>query len=445
MLVQQTVSADVIAAIPSSRNASGIQSLIPGLNVSQAGVAVGGGDSGGIAGGIGGLAGTIHGGNTYGSRTKTDGLNTDFTGQAIAGGQLLNTAGASEVVINVSGGLGEAEGAGVILNITPKDGGNTFRGSAFVNGATGGMQGDNYTQSLKDQGLRAPSKLKSLYDWDAMGGGPIKRDKLWFYVTYRQVGSNSTVPGMWVNKNANNPNLWVVDFDLSQPAFTDSFDQHIIGRLTWQATRRNKLTFYWQEQYNYIGAEGGGTPTQTPDGTGLTLLQTVPHPAGHLDVSDQRQAAGGGGDRDLRGHVHPERRGRAAHRRHRRRQQSADDSAARTNGQHPELQLFDPGPDLPASRARERRIQRQPDRDAGMAGVPLVCQRRAQHEVRLPGRVQHADEELLLRQHRHPGPDEQRRAESNHGEPRLSRLASYRPPRHPRSTSTRRISGPGTG
>ena len=50
--------------------------------------------SGGIAGGIGGLAGTIHGGNTYGSRTKTDGLNTDFTGQAIAGGQLLNTAGA---------------------------------------------------------------------------------------------------------------------------------------------------------------------------------------------------------------------------------------------------------------------------------------------------------------------------------------------------------------
>ncbi len=273
VLVQQTVSSDVIAAIPSSRNASGIQSLIPGLNVSQAGVAVGGGDSGGIAGGIGGLAGTIHGGNTYGSRTKTDGLNTDFTGQAIAGGQLLNTAGASEVVINVSGGLGEAEGAGVILNITPKDGGNTFRGSAFVNGATGGMQGDNYTQSLKDQGLRAPSKLKSLYDWDAMGGGPIKRDKLWFYVTYRQVGSNSTVPGMWVNKNANNPNLWVVDFDLSQPAFTDSFDQHIIGRLTWQATRRNKLTLYWQEQYNYIGAEGGGTPTQTPDGTGLTLFK----------------------------------------------------------------------------------------------------------------------------------------------------------------------------
>jgi Carboxypeptidase regulatory-like domain len=273
VLVQQTLSSDVISAIPSSRNASGIQSLIPGLNVSQAGVAVGGGDSGGVAGGMGGLAGTIHGGNQYGSRTKTDGLNTDFTGQAAAGGQLLNTAGASEVVINTSGGLGEAEGAGVILNITPRDGGNTFSGSVFANGANGSMQNSNYTQSLKDQGLKAPSNLTSLYDVDAMGGGRIVRDRLWFYLTFRQVVSNTTVPGMWVNKNANNPNSWVVDFDLTQPAYTDTLDRHAIGRLTWQATPRNKLTAYWQEQYNYIGADGGGTPTQTPEATGLTLFQ----------------------------------------------------------------------------------------------------------------------------------------------------------------------------
>src|SRR4030095_13264061 len=184
--VQQTLSDEVIAAIPSSRNASGLQSLIPGLNVTQAGVAVGGGDAGGISGGMGGLAGTIHGGNTYGSRTKTDGLNTDFTGQAAAGGQLLNTAGASEVVINTSGGLGEAEGAGVNLNVVPKDGGNTFRGSVFGNTAKDWMQADNFTDALKAQGLRTPGKLKNLYDVDAQFGGRIIRDKLWFYFTVRQ-------------------------------------------------------------------------------------------------------------------------------------------------------------------------------------------------------------------------------------------------------------------
>src|ERR1044072_4690660 len=35
--VQQTVSKEIITAIPSSRNASGIQSLIPGMNTAQAG------------------------------------------------------------------------------------------------------------------------------------------------------------------------------------------------------------------------------------------------------------------------------------------------------------------------------------------------------------------------------------------------------------------------
>src|SRR5678816_3727046 len=78
---------------------------------------------------------------------------------------------------------------------------------------------------------------------------------------------------MWVNKNANNPNSWAVDFDLNQPAFTDTNDRHEILRLTWQASRRNKLSGYWQEQHNYIGKEGGGTPTQTPEGTGLTRFK----------------------------------------------------------------------------------------------------------------------------------------------------------------------------
>jgi hypothetical protein len=271
--VQQTLSDEVIAAIPSSRNAAGLQSLIPGLNVTQAGVAVGGGDGGGINGGMGGLAGTIHGGNTYGSRTKTDGLNTDFTGQAAAGGQLLNTAGAQEVVINTSGGLGEAEGAGVILNIIPREGGNTFSGSLFGNTARDWMQDSNYTQALKDQGLRSPARLNSLSDVSAMGGGKIIQDKLWFYVTARQVKADNTVPGMWVNKNANKPDVWAVDFDLSQPAFTDANDRHEIGRLTWQASRRHKFSGYWQQQHNYIGKEGGGTATQTPEATGLTSFK----------------------------------------------------------------------------------------------------------------------------------------------------------------------------
>src|SRR5881396_896877 len=64
--VQQTLSKDVLAAIPSSRSGGGIQSLIPGMRDN--------GDSGGINGG-GGSAGQIHGGKGNDSRTYTDGQN----------------------------------------------------------------------------------------------------------------------------------------------------------------------------------------------------------------------------------------------------------------------------------------------------------------------------------------------------------------------------------
>src|SRR5438034_7153328 len=68
--VQQTVSKDILTAIPTSRNASGIQNLIPGMTTSQSGASVSGGDSGGIQGGQGAMAGRIHGGKADGSRTK---------------------------------------------------------------------------------------------------------------------------------------------------------------------------------------------------------------------------------------------------------------------------------------------------------------------------------------------------------------------------------------
>ena len=103
--VQQTVSNDVIRAIPSSRSAGGIQALIPGMSSS--------GDSGGINGG-GGSAGSIHGGRGSDSRTYSDGLNIGWAGGG--GGQwgnMVNVAAAQELVLSTSGGLGEAETSGV--------------------------------------------------------------------------------------------------------------------------------------------------------------------------------------------------------------------------------------------------------------------------------------------------------------------------------------------
>jgi hypothetical protein len=260
--VQTIVDRDVIAAIPSSRNATGIQSLVPGMSSN--------GDSGGITGGTGGTAGNIHGGRASDSRTLHDGINTGWAG-ANSNAAISNVAGSQEVVLTTSGGLGEAETAGATLNIIPRDGGNDFSGTFFMSGANGSMQGSNYTQELQDAGLRSPQELRKVFEFNPMGGGRIVRDKLWFYATYRSLSAENTVPGMFANRNAGDPTKWVVDFDTSRPAYNDNIDWNAIGRITWQISPRNKFSFSHSQQYSRRNSEGGGQATRTPEAVGQTL------------------------------------------------------------------------------------------------------------------------------------------------------------------------------
>ncbi len=261
---QQTVSKDIIAAIPSSRTALGIQSLIPGMSQTS--------DAGGASAAVGsGTAGTIYGGRADDSNMLNDGLSTTWQGGGGGGGNNANVAGAQEVVISTSGGLGEAEKAGVTINLIPRDGGNNFSMTGFFSYANGSMQGDNYSTALQTAGLASPQKIINNYDINPMGGGRIIRDKLWFYNTLRVWGSEQTIPGMFWNKNAGDPTKWTYDPDFNQPASADLQNGTAIERLTWQATPRNKFTVYWSEQWN-LGNTGrkGGTATTSPEAQGKT-------------------------------------------------------------------------------------------------------------------------------------------------------------------------------
>ena len=263
---QQIIDKDVLAAIPSSRNVAGIQAIIPGMNTA--------GDDGGLAGTMQGGASAIHGGRANDSRIYADGINMGWAGSSGGGGQMPQVAAAQEVVMTISGGLAEAETSGLVFNAVPREGANNFTGQFNFSGSNDSLQGSNYTQSLKDAGLRAPFELINVYDVSAMYGGRIVRDKLWFYGVYRQVGGERTVPGMFYNKNAGNPNAWAVDFDRSQQAYNNSLERQATIRLTWQATPRNKFNFHWAEQYNdanYGPGGGAGVPPTTPEASSRVL------------------------------------------------------------------------------------------------------------------------------------------------------------------------------
>jgi hypothetical protein len=256
------------------------------------------GDSGGINGTMQGGASAIHGGRNADSRIYADGINMGWAGGSGGGGNMPQVAASQEVVMTISGGLAEAETSGVIFNAIPREGSNTFTGQANFSGSNGSLQGSNYTQQLQAAGLRAPFELINVYDVSAMYGGRLKRDKLWFYGVYRQTGGERTVPGMFYNRNAGNPNSWLVDFDRSRQAFNNNLDRQATLRLTWQATPRNKFNMHWSEQYNDANyGPGGGTATVTPEASSRVLYipSRQPHATWQSPITGRLLAEAGWG------------------------------------------------------------------------------------------------------------------------------------------------------
>jgi hypothetical protein len=211
------------------------------------------------------------GGRNNEGRLTVDGLNTgaSLNGAGVSGynADLLN---AQEVVTTNSGGLGEAEVGGPAINVVPKTGGNTFKGSAYGAYVGSGMVSSNYTDALKAAGLASPLSILKLWDANAGLGGPIKKDRVWFFINYRDEGSWQTIPGIFANlpwesittpvSNAAAP--WNVAFDTSKPARNANSWQIASGRLTVQANSRNKFNLFWDEQHPCNGA------TWTPNGNG---------------------------------------------------------------------------------------------------------------------------------------------------------------------------------
>jgi hypothetical protein len=103
------------------------------------------------------------------------------------------------------------------------------------------MQGSNYTQRLKDLGLTTPGGIVKNWDFNPGFGGPIAKDRLWFYLSGRSQGADTFVPGQFYNKNENNPNAWTYVPDSARPATLNRSWQDYNARVTWQAIPRTSL------------------------------------------------------------------------------------------------------------------------------------------------------------------------------------------------------------
>ncbi len=260
---QQTLDDQVLSAIPVAKLYTAVLALLPGITIS------GTQDVGGVSGPIVSVF-AVHGGGAAGrtgeGRLQLDGLSVGAAlGGSGTGYFVPDITNAQEVTVNSSGGLGEAEVGGPSMNVVPKQGGNLFKGTGFVNGANDSMGTTNVNSELSALGVRQGNTVLKIWDLDGVIGGPIKKDVLWFFGGGRYQGRRNLVAGMYNNLNAGDPTKWTYVADLSQPAQDDGTWKSKHLRLTWQATPRNKVSLFWDRQSTCTSCLSGGTATIAPE------------------------------------------------------------------------------------------------------------------------------------------------------------------------------------
>jgi hypothetical protein len=231
----QVLSRELLDAVPTARNYSGLAALMPGIRSSN--TDVGGNQQ------MEQIYMTTHGSRQTDTTLQVDGMQMN---SLMSDGQVqayFSDAANAEVSFQTSGVGADVSSGGVRINMIPKEGGNRFSGSAFVGGTDGSWQSDNVTDELRAKGLQSGDRVDLISDVNFSLGGPIMRDKLWFFGSWRRIATNEVVADNF--------------YPDGSPGIEDQWIQNQLLRLTWQMTPRNKLTAYHDRYPKFKGHEMG--------------------------------------------------------------------------------------------------------------------------------------------------------------------------------------------
>jgi hypothetical protein len=237
---------EVLDSIPTaSRNLPSRAAMIPGTSVSFLT--------------LGQYNMTIHGSVASDMTIAVDGMRlNNLCGSGQFSGFYLNDAAAQEITYLTGAGSAEVGSGGLRINVIPKDGGNTFSGTMFGYGSSGPLQSDNRTDAMKAANAFSAPGIDYDYMLNPSFGGPIMRDKLWFYFTYRFNDYVRYASGAQFA-------------DGSPIPISDMGNYSAVSRVTWQATSRDKFRVYVDRQFNgeiYNNANATTSPEATHNAEG---------------------------------------------------------------------------------------------------------------------------------------------------------------------------------
>src|SRR5207344_2987096 len=218
----QVLNRETLDAIPTGRTIQGMGQLITGVSLNIPDV-----------GGSRAMQQTYMSAHGLGSSQTTvlvDGLLVNGLDGDGAVQNYFNSSMSQEMVYTTSGAAADVSGGGVRLNMIPRDGGNRTSGSLFSGYQTKAFQSDNLTDSLKKRGLRSADGIDMLYNVEGALGGPIKKDRVWYFASFRTFHLD-TLPADVFNADGS-------------PGVDPQKINSIQARVTWQISAKNKLSVY---------------------------------------------------------------------------------------------------------------------------------------------------------------------------------------------------------
>ncbi len=222
--VQQNFKIEQLQSIPNGRDMWALLAVTPAVQMSRIDVG-------------GNRAGTQTGYRAYGldgqTRVLIEGINT--TEGTSGAGFYFDYASLEEAFLGTSGQTAEMPNPGVQSQFIARSGGNQFSGEYHLDWYNNSLQGSNIPDSytaptaFNNSPIRAHSnEIDRYYDTDINVGGPIKKDKIWWFGTYRKQFNAIQQPNFQFDKTFDTT-LW-----------------NAVGKGTYQINQRHKLVGYYQ-------------------------------------------------------------------------------------------------------------------------------------------------------------------------------------------------------
>jgi hypothetical protein len=236
-VTQTNISKDLYEAVPTGRNPWVMAGLVPGVVTGRLDV---GGTEGAQQYNI----------EAFGSANSQksfsiDGLKVNWAGGD--GGATMMYYGFEmyeEYNMQTASGTAESDVSGVYMNMVTKSGGNRFTSDHNLYFMNKDMQGSNLDDDLRRRlGLQAGQNsgaagnpIDLSYDWSSTLGGPVLRDKLWFFGASR----------FWLLDQFQ---VGAINPDGSQ-AIDDNRIKNFVGKLTWQAAPSSRASVLFNRNIN---------------------------------------------------------------------------------------------------------------------------------------------------------------------------------------------------